>query len=502
MTSKVYRDEPIPRAYQELLGRSHPNQGATNGSGETLDKFQIDSQTASLTANLLPPKYRAMRKIAWGKGDYVASDAKIFYEQGKFMEDFEDDFNDQVEFVRYYPTYQSMNDLQLRGYFSWRTKVRHGLIEKTSLSFVFVHIYELLNRIGVKSPEEGFDTLKNFWVAYKEIDSRINGYVKRWLKDYVIYNNLDKTLLEDFADADMDDTVLTLLNYKSHTTDEIFSALSSQSSYHLENSRFFRKYPDDVKNVVAGVYSALSDYCGKNCKNSLCERFLGRNYASTYHIFQSAVFDHSRNPKDFIYEVNEHHKYRCQNGRWSYEKFFYHRGKSRKIGALLKTIDFLMRQEYHFKSPLKAEKTSKAWRDIIESEIGKYLERQKKAVLPAIEIDVSKLQGIRRAALQIRDKLIVEEWEKNIVPEISGEQSDQENDTRLNETEYRLMQCLLYRKPYHDLVQSRGLMLSVLIDAVNEKLFEMFNDTVIADRDGRPELIEDYTDELKRIIGE
>ena len=34
------------------------------------------------------------------------------------MEDFEDDFDYRGEFVRYFPTYQAMNDAQLRGYFS------------------------------------------------------------------------------------------------------------------------------------------------------------------------------------------------------------------------------------------------------------------------------------------------------------------------------------------------------------------------------------------------
>ena len=62
------------------------------------------------------------------------AEALIFCKQGKFMEDFEDDFDYRGEFVRYFPTYQAMNDAQLRGYFSWRTRIRRGEINRTSLS--------------------------------------------------------------------------------------------------------------------------------------------------------------------------------------------------------------------------------------------------------------------------------------------------------------------------------------------------------------------------------
>ena len=171
-SSKVYRDEPIIR-------------------------------TAAQAANLTPPQYREMRKIA--NSLFYESEARVFYEQGKFMEDFEDDYTFQGEFHRYFPTYQVMTDIQLRGYFSWRTGVRRGTIVKTSLSFVFVYIYELLNQIGVQSAEEGFYALKNFWEAYGEVDAKINNYVRLWLNDYVVYHNLDKSLLDDLSYGDFND---------------------------------------------------------------------------------------------------------------------------------------------------------------------------------------------------------------------------------------------------------------------------------------------------------
>ena len=471
MSDTVYRDEPIPR-------------------------------TAMEAAKFTPPRYREMRNLARNAELHYEPDAKLFYEQGRFMEDFEDDFDFQGVFVRYFPTYQSMNDTQLRGYFSWRTKVRRGSIEKTQLSFAFVYIYELLNGIGVSTPEEGFAALQNFRAAYGEIDPQIDRYMRLWMRDYVVYHDLDKSLLADFSDAHFDETVLTLLNYRSRDAGEVFAALRSLSSYNIRNSRFFKRYPDDVTSVAYGVFSRLSEYYEKNHKNTFCERFFGKIYVSPYAMFKAAVFYHRPDDRNFLYEINEVYKYRCQSGSWSCERFFCYKGKIQKIGSLLKTIDFFMRRQYGFKSTLKPDKTTKIYQSIIDREIETFLENKKKAARPRIEIDVSQLADIREAARKTQGKLTAWDAEAADAPEVADEGAGRENGTNLSEAEYRFMQCLLYGKPYDGLLRSQGLMLSVLVDAINEKLFETFGDTAIACDGEKPALIEDYIEELKGIIEE
>ncbi len=458
--------------------------------------------TAAQMERQPPARYRAMRKIARDPGMRREPEAKIFYEQGRFMEDFEDEFEYHGEFVRYYPTYQAMTDRELRGYFSWRTKVRRGLIGKTSLSFAFVYIYELLNRIGARSPEEGFHTLKNFWTAYREIDPRITPYVQLWLKDYVVYHNLDKALLDDFSEARFDRALLTLSDHTAHSAEEVFSALNSLSSYNLENSRFFKHYPEDVKTVVRDVFAAYSAHYDQSCKNTLCEKLFGQVYVSPYSMFSSAVFYERTRQDDFVYEINGIYRYTHKNGRWSCERFFGYGGKNRPIGALLKSIDFFMRQKYGFKSTLKAGPTTKILRGLIGRAIETHQASPRKTAQPDIEIDVAKLQGIRDAALATQNKLIVEEPAETDAPDVFGKKTGPENDTGLDEAEYRFMSDLLYGRAYDGLVRSRGLMLSVLMDALNEKLFERFGDTVIIEAGGRPELVEDYIEELKGMITE
>ena len=570
--SKIYRDEPILK-------------------------------TAAQMANFTPQKYREMRKLVKSGPVFYASDtAQIFYEQGKFMEDHTDEYQYNGEYQSYYPTYQYMTDQQLRGYFSWRAKVRDGIIDKTSLSFVFVYIYELLMQIGVRSAEEGFYKIKDFWQTYKDIDPKINHYIKRWLKDYVIYYGLEKHLLDDFADTNLDHAVLTLINCHSHSVDKVFSALNSFSSYNLENSRFYKMHADDVKHVVYNVFTELTEYYNKNRKNSICERFFGKIVIDSYVMFHSAVFYSKEIHKDCVYEINDVCKYRCRNGRWTYERFIFLKDKNKYIGELLKTIDFTMRQEYDLKSTLKVDKVKKVYQDIIVKVTRGLLEDKKKKAVPEINIDISKLQNIRKTALVIQNKLIVEDSEEvtkeaaqnKVVAQVDAtaqvkaddqvvpvaqpaatevDQADtaaqtvatevdpvdpvahwkvaevdpvdpvahwkvaeidpvdpaahwkvaeidqldpaahwkataaapvapaaQAEAANLSTIEYEFMKCLLYGKDYSDLVKSNGLMLSVLTDSINEKLYDMFCDTVLIFEGDKPELIEDYEAELKEII--
>ena len=54
-----------------------------------------------------------------------------------------------VEFMQYWPTYDVMSPAQQQWYFYWRSEVRQGRLLATDLSYIFVHVYELINLIGV-----------------------------------------------------------------------------------------------------------------------------------------------------------------------------------------------------------------------------------------------------------------------------------------------------------------------------------------------------------------
>lgn len=481
--SKVYHDEPILKTARQL-------------------------------SNYVPDEIKKMRSLA--SSSYYLSENELFYRQGKLMESYEDDFEYHGTFSRYFPTYRSMDNHQLRGYFTFRTNVRKGIIKETSLSFAFVYIYELLNCIGSDDPAECFTRLKSFAESYGSIDEKILPYMNKWLCDFVIYNDLDPMLLKDISDTDFDRCLLTLINYKMFDDDELYEALVYLSSYNIENSKFAKKYHDDVKKVACETFKSLAEYYSKGHKKDITEKLFGRKMSMHYDMFGSAVFFDRKKYPDYEYKINDINIYRCKNGIWSCEKYYGSRGKNRELGAIIKAVDVVMRRKYDFKTQLKDTDTTKIILSTIEKETDKLLEIKKAKEAAVINIDMSKLNGIRRAAESTRDKLIVDTdddfyfdiaetapkpEEKPLAAEAAPAVRTQ-TETPLSETEYEFMHRLLYGGDYKAYLKEKGLMLSVVVDSVNEKLYDDFGDTVMLFDGAEPELIEDYIEELKGIVAE
>ena len=118
-----------------------------------------------------------------------------------------------------------------------------------------------------------------------------------------------------------------------------------------------------------------------------------------------------------------------------------------------------------------------------------------------IEIDLSKLADIRAAADVTRDKLIVDEETEEPAPEpVSEPEAAQVADSPLNEAETAFLRALLTGGEASAAAKSAGTMPSLLADSINEKLFDVFADTVIDCSADVPEIIEDYVDELKNYV--
>ena len=174
----------------------------------------------------LPAPIRAARSLAEGTFAYRQSRESLFVMQAKVLVNYEDDYVYDEPVLHYYPTYQSLTDPELRGYISWRTKLRRGDVQKTSLSYAFLYIYELLNQIGVTDPVDGYQKLKNFQSVYGGLDGGILPHLNRWLVDYVIYYGLDPALLADTAQVSFDKALAVLVHIGRHDIREIMEAVN------------------------------------------------------------------------------------------------------------------------------------------------------------------------------------------------------------------------------------------------------------------------------------
>ncbi|MGN0695734.1 MAG: TerB N-terminal domain-containing protein [Oscillospiraceae bacterium] len=461
-------------------------------------------RTASNLPNYVPERITEFKEH-FSKREYLGySNSKKFYAMGKYMEDFEDDYDRQKSYFCYYPTYSQMDVKQLRTYFTWRTKVRKGIIGETCLSYVYLYMYELINLIGVKSAEEGFFALKTIGEGCSSFDRSVGRHYKKWAEEMVIYYGLPVKLLDGIIDLEYENAVNALINHKNCSDDELFSAIARVSSYNPEKSAFCKKYHEDFSAVAAAVYRKWAEYCDSRCKRPLSERLFGVRLKQRVYFFDDAVFFDNGSVSDCEYIVNENHRYCCTGGKFFSDKYEFSGKKNTELGDVVRETDRLMREEYGFDKKLSSELDSKTLVKLISGEISSFIEEKRKREARIVRIDTSQLSGIRRDADIIRDKLMTDEDKtddtdlEEVIPEEITEVSDEACPIDENEREF--LRLMLSGGDFSAFAAQKHLMESVLCDGINEKLFDMFGDTVIEYIGDEPSIIEDYEEDLKGIV--
>lgn len=446
----------------------------------------------------LPSPLRAARSLENTADHPWQSRESIFLKQAKLLADYEDNYEFQDSVAIYFPTYQSLTDQELRGYFSWRTRLRRGDIQKAPLSFAFLYIYELLNQIGVADPMDGYQKLEAFRDTYGQLDGSILLYLKRWLTDYVVYYDLDASLLADTPQVLFDRNITILENAGDQSTAKVIWAIKQFSPNWLERSRFYAEHREDMDIVIQRVLRRVSEHYATRCKKTMAEQYFGSLSQYQVSLFSSAVFCDPLKKRNCEYVVDERYVYRCKNGLWTVQKHDSTLHPNPRLNDLMKTVDCLMREEYHYGHPIICPLDTKWLLKLIREEIQGLQAEKKAADEKKITIDFSKLSGIRRDAAITRDKLIVEEEleETSEEPPAPPPVPADPGDTPLSPAEYRLLQCLLYGRDY-GWVQAEGYILSVLLDSINDKLYDVFLDAVL---DDTPMPIEDYIDDLKEMV--
>lgn len=474
----------------------------------------------------IPSMLRTARSLETGVHYSWQSREALFLKQAKLLANYEDEYDYHGSVTCYYPTYQSLTNRQLRGYFSWRTRLRRGEVREAPLSFAFLYIYELINQVGVTDPMDGYCRLTSFRDAYGQIDNHILPYLGAWLTDYVVYYGLDRGLLADAPQVVLDRGVAVLEHIEDRDEAAVIGAVRQLSKW-LGRSKFYGEHQEDMDAVAVRVLRRVSAHYAARCKKTMAEQYFGVPGQHPVCLFDTAVFCNPLKRKDYQYAVDEQYVYTCKNGFWTVWKRTAPPGSGGKLDALLKTIDSIMRQEYGYRHPVKAEAEAKWLLKLIHGEVQGLLAEKRAAEESKVTIDYAQLAQIRRDASLTQEKLIVDE--DMDIPETPAPQPEPPQELEqmglfpaeepgdggqgraqplpaedaggaggspLAPAEYRLLQCLLYGGD-PGWVQGEGWLLSVLVDGINEKLYDTFLDCVL---DDTPRLIDDYIDDLKGMV--
>lgn len=442
--------------------------------------------------------------------------SKNFYHQGQIAANYDDHFAQSAAFARFYPTYHDMDLPQLRTYFSWRTKLRAGHYEKTSLSYAYVYVYELLNNIGVKTPEEGFQQLMNFCQNYvAKFAPEMSPNLNHWLQDYVLYYHLGaKAKAIAFkGELKKDHAYHVLLHPETSNAQELLQVLLKLAPY-ADKCLSYKKLGKKFAPLVYEIWQQIIAL-KKEKGPSFFHQYVAYRNILQKHLFAGAVF-YFRPRRLTSYQVDEERQYLYQNGRWYGSYLIADKSQKTGLNLLLHEIDRLTRQAFHLGRNLKPRKLEKAYLKAIVIGIKNFQQAEIEAKRPKIKIDFGQLQQIRSDASVTRDSLLTEEDKeaeqeenraekkkeaapKKVAPEpVPVKKDAQQNSHGLKPEELHFLLALLKREDWQSYLKKHHLMASILADQINDQLFDEIGDSVIEfDENDQPRIIADYEADLK-----
>lgn len=474
-----------------------------------------------------------------------AETAARFYRQARAMRERTDDYEYFGNFSHYYPVYEDMTAEEKRGYFSWRTAFRRGEARDAPVSFVFVHVYELLMQVGVGSPEAGLDAMERVLAAYPA--RAIRQHLPQWMRDYAVYYGLkgpraDRLFAEVTAG---DQSQIALLRCDETPDEELYAALST-SAYEGRPSVWLEKNHERAAAVAAAAFRAATAHFRERTGGTLAWFCPGPPREVSCRLFANAVFHDWRHYLSYRYEVNPARIYRCRNGRWLLEGPG--RLRSRLLGELLRECDRQLRAAFPPARTLKKTLDQPELVAFVRQAVADRVAAERQAARPVVRLDVGKLDAIRRDAALTREALLADAAPGEAaaaVPEEGGERaeapvadiapaipsppavpavsatsadspqvaaaslaspaaaapSSAASPTPFSALETDFLRLVLAGAPTAPLLRARHLFASAVMEAVNEKLLPLLGDVALEEGpDGQPALVEDYRPQVATMI--
>lgn len=334
--------------------------------------------------------------------------------------------------------------------------------------------------------------------------------------------------------------------------ERLMAAINALSTYNLGNSRINHAHHRDLRHVACAVYVRMARYYDTHRKSGIVASLFGEETAMPYTMFASAVFFAPERHKDCEYRLDPIHIYRCQNGFWECMRIHGSRQKSSKLGEMMRACDQRLRLALDPAHPLKEEKVPKYLAKIIDDEIVAWLSWDAAHQPVKIDIDLSQLGHIRNAAAQTREALLIDEEREddalteaaeadsgqpeaeptaNMIaePAAASTQQNEADEPTISTEQFGVVAPLLATEPTPatpmsagtasalahaaedylralleqnaaqaaSAVERSGQSEDMLVDNINEALFDLVGDTVIEFGAAGPQIIEDYEADVR-----
>lgn len=470
----------------------------------TSQKINFDKR---MSIKKLPTTLQEARKLE--RQIFKLSNTEMFMKQAELLADYEDDYEYKGNPKSYFPSYQCFTNDELRGYFTWRTRIRKGEFTEASLNYILLLSYEIINQIGIETPESGYTLLFEMRKNYGKIHIALESYLRKWLPDYIIYYNLSPELLDEFEEFQFDRACSILDNITEIDDDKLVDAIRQLGAKWLARSKFYRDHTFAMEEIMVKTIRRMAEHYS-GCAYSLAEQFFGRKYSLRFHPFEGAIFSYPLKRTNYKYIPYAGTLFGCKRTLWTAKRRYLAPNSLRKFLRLIKSIDSAMRLQNNYGHPVKSELNLKWLNKILIEEIEAQKSRRMRENAAKVKnamppLDLSVLDKIRADANETQEMLATEDELESAGLDIansapaasnSADPADLPPSALLNDAERKLLSSLLFGATL-DWIKAEGHILSVLVDGINEKLYEIFGDSVIGEDYS---LVEEYLDDLKELI--
>ena len=405
------------------------------------------------------------------------------------------------------PTYTDMNMKQEAWYFYWRSQVRQGIYLETDLTYILLYIYEIINGVGWKIPQIGYECLERIMLEYQNTFPDLDRYVPDWIFDFAQLHGLKHTLsLKGRSVYFIPHPKLNLLidQYAEDVPFKLpFALIELLCNHSFEKNKFYNDgnralMQEAIPRVVALVDAILR----KKTQTGFLQTY-GPEYPrkQRYHAFEKAhclrsnkIITVTVKPytvhvrlKDQISELARH----AENTLREIKGY-----RSRLRGIWLddetaKIITSFLKQEYG-QSPLKDVEITLNFGAIAT------LRKESDAVRAALEVeDIDSVEN--KDQIKIHDaKDVLRFFDMSTLPSELKEVIE-----CLTQSQQKALHTLLTSEhPERDLEQIADesmTMPQILLDEINETALQILGDLLI-ESDQEPHILDEYIPHLKQAL--
>lgn len=434
---------------------------------------------------------------------YETRDKRFFQDARKFRNK-EESSAEPVPFFQYWPTYDSMSAAQKRWYFFWRAQVRRGNYLPTDLSYIFVHVYEVLNLIEFPEPLQATARLRALRDAYVQTHPKLDNYLPEWGGDLLAVKTGLSTAFEwwqpfvwqGILDSQQIANVVLEQQVRAGKTSEMPPALWLHLSNYRPRNKFYHQYNQEgrLDRAYVQAIQVADEYARRKKNQSLLESFTtSKPHRVQKYIFTSALIGYDFPP---TIELGE-----CRN-------YFGNSRLADHLAMVCKYAENILRKQMKASGRLSGIKLNPELMQMLDAAFAPRPELPKPVV---ISLDAARIADLHKESQQIGALLETDTGESQpsaSKPLYSDVEEVRQLVRELDDAHRRVI-ASVYQKQLStvdDLTRALApdaLLPNSALERINELALTLLGDRLIyLEDDSHLSLAEDFVDELDIVLQE